>query len=68
MIVGKIESGLERGFVKHRPNCRLITDPRSLTILLSPGSSTVSCCDGLLMSNKLKNDKTTVYDVRGLTA
>ena len=27
MIVGKIENGLERGFVKHRLNCLLITDP-----------------------------------------
>ena len=26
MIVGKIENGLERGFVKHRLNCLLITD------------------------------------------
>ena len=30
MTVGKIENGLERGFVKHRLNCPLITDPRSL--------------------------------------
>ena len=28
MTVGKIENGLERGFVKHRLNCLLITDPR----------------------------------------
>ena len=27
MIVGKIENGLERGFVKHRLDCLLITDP-----------------------------------------
>ena len=27
MIVGKIENGIERGFVKHRLNCLLITDP-----------------------------------------
>ena len=27
MTVGKIENGLERGFVKHRLNCLLITDP-----------------------------------------
>ena len=30
MIVGKIEDGLERGFVKHRLNCLSITDPESL--------------------------------------
>ena len=29
-IVSKIENGLERGFVKHRLNCLLITDPESL--------------------------------------
>ena len=29
MIFGKIENGLERGFVKHRLNCLLITDPVS---------------------------------------
>ena len=27
MTVGKIENGLERGFVKRRLNCLLITDP-----------------------------------------
>ena len=27
MIVGKIENGLERGFVKHGLNCLLLTDP-----------------------------------------
>ena len=27
MTVGKIENGLERGFVKHCLNCLLITDP-----------------------------------------
>ena len=27
MTVGKIENGSERGFVKHRLNCLLITDP-----------------------------------------
>ena len=27
MIVGKIENGLERGFVKHRLNCLFMTDP-----------------------------------------
>ena len=27
MTVGKIENGLERGFVKHRLNCLLVTDP-----------------------------------------
>ena len=27
MTVGKIENGLEHGFVKHRLNCLLITDP-----------------------------------------
>ena len=27
VTVGKIEDGLERGFVKHRLNCLLITDP-----------------------------------------
>ena len=26
MIVGKIENGSDRGFVKHRLNCLLITD------------------------------------------
>ena len=31
MTVRKIENGLERGFVKHRLNCLLITDPVSLT-------------------------------------
>ena len=30
MIVGKIENGLERGFVKHRLNYLLITDPLCL--------------------------------------
>ena len=30
MIVGKIENDLERGFVKHRLNCLLITDPMCL--------------------------------------
>ena len=32
MNVGKIENGLhvERGFVKHRLNCLLITDPKCL--------------------------------------
>ena len=37
MTVGKIENGLERGFVKHRLNCLSITDPMTLlqlTILL----------------------------------
>ena len=29
MIVGKIENDLGRGFVKHRLNCLLITDPLS---------------------------------------
>ena len=29
-IVGKIEHGIERGFVKQRLNYLLITDPRSL--------------------------------------
>ena len=28
MIVGKIENGLERRFVKRRLNCLLITDPK----------------------------------------
>ena len=27
MIVGKIENDLKRGFVQHRLNCLLITDP-----------------------------------------
>ena len=27
VIFGKIENGLERGFVKHRLNCLFITDP-----------------------------------------
>ena len=31
MAVGKIENGLECGFVKHRLNCLLITDPMCLT-------------------------------------
>ena len=31
MTVGKIENGLERGFVKNRLNCLLITDPKFLT-------------------------------------
>ena len=30
MIVCKIENGLEVGFVKHRLNCLLITDPKGL--------------------------------------
>ena len=30
MTVSKIENGLERGFVKHRLNCLLITDPLTL--------------------------------------
>ena len=30
MIVGKIENTLERGFVKHRPNCLLIADPKHM--------------------------------------
>ena len=34
MTVGKIENGLERGFVKHRLNCLLITDPVSLFFTL----------------------------------
>ena len=35
MIVGKIENGfIERGFVKHRLNCLLITDP--LFLLIKP--------------------------------
>ena len=29
MTVGKLEDGLESGFVKHRLNCLLITDPKS---------------------------------------
>ena len=34
MIVGKIENGLEPGFVKHGLNCLLITDPLGfLTVL-----------------------------------
>ena len=28
VTVDKIENGLERGFVKHRLNCLLITDPK----------------------------------------
>ena len=32
MIVGKIVNGLERGFVKHRLNCELITDPLNLSL------------------------------------
>ena len=32
MIVGKIENGLERGFVKHCQNCLSITDPMSLAM------------------------------------
>ena len=31
MTIGKIENGLERGFVKHRLNCRFITDPMCFT-------------------------------------
>ena len=31
MTDGKIENGLERGFVKHRLNYLLITDPKSST-------------------------------------
>ena len=31
IIVAKIENGLERGFVKHRLNCLLVTDTISLT-------------------------------------
>ena len=31
MTVGKIENGLERGFVKHRLNCLFITDPIGLS-------------------------------------
>ena len=31
MTVGKIDNGLERGFVKHRLNCLLITDPMILS-------------------------------------
>ena len=30
MIVGKIENGLEPGFVKHCQNCLLITDQKCL--------------------------------------
>ena len=30
MMAGKIENGFERGFVRHRLNCLLITDPKWL--------------------------------------
>ena len=30
MTVGKIENGLEHGFLKHRLKCLLITDPKCL--------------------------------------
>ena len=34
MTVGKIENGLERGFVKHGVNCLLITDPRCFIVYI----------------------------------
>ena len=34
MTVGKIENGLERGFVKHRLNCLLITDRLCFVVYL----------------------------------
>ena len=33
MTVGTIENGLEPGFVKHRLNCLLMTDPKNFTSL-----------------------------------
>ena len=44
MIVSKIDNDLERGFVKHRLNCPLITDPR-----LAPVNIFSSSCDWLLI-------------------
>ena len=40
-IVGKIENGLERGFVKHCLNCLLITDPTSCE-LAKPSQENIS--------------------------
>ena len=51
MIVGKIENGLERGFVKHRLNCLLITDPKYLRgggVLLGPFGLGVRLCSSNL--------------------
>ena len=41
MIVGKIENGLERGFVKHRLNCLLITDIKGSSAPRLPMENTV---------------------------
>ena len=42
MTVGKIENGLERGFVKHRLYYLLITDPMSFAYIASLHAQT-SC-------------------------
>ena len=48
MSVGKIENGLERGFVKHRLNYNI---RRSLTVLVD--SIIINCCKCLYFTLKI---------------
>ena len=45
-MIGKIENSLERGFVKHRLNCLLITDP------MFPEGSSNGDVDSLIVNFK----------------
>ena len=65
MIVGKIENGLELGFV-HRLNCLLITDPKFLVVdnyavfLFEKGN-----CFSRRQLTAVDNDILTVFPVFG---
>ena len=51
MIVGKIENGLERGFVKHRLNCLLKTDPEGLSERFVGRNKNTACASGCHILN-----------------
>ena len=70
MIVGKIENGLERGFLKHRLNCLLITDPSCLwcfhqifwLLLFSPFKFT--WFDISFMTKSCTNNEKKLYQIK----
>ena len=55
MIVGQTENGLERGFVKHRLNCLLITIPLCRLVFNPKMSGLTSARALILVKNYFRN-------------